>query len=237
MPCKQGVREGCEPQLQGSTPRLARSRTHLVRGRETALLDHLVLVLDEELDTLNGGSSRLGDGGGDTTCTNEKSEEVSVGVLLIICHASHTANSPIMKSVTNPEAVLVPCLAGSATVPILSVRVKKKELCQDTKSSQHMEIEQRRQLPQAVRRKRYASELLQKLDALSLLNVEAICDTHIKVSGGREEEVGKEREKEMLRWLVFRPRPPAPTEKIARRAASSGRESCSKGPSPGPDRR
>lgn len=48
---------------------------------------------------------------------------------------------------------------------------------------------------------------------LSMLNVEAICDTHIKVSGGREEEVGKEREKEMLRWLLpfarslARPRP------------------------------
>lgn len=39
----------------------------LVRGGETALLDHLILVLDEELDSLNGGSSSLGDSGGDTT--------------------------------------------------------------------------------------------------------------------------------------------------------------------------
>jgi len=39
----------------------------LVRVGKTTLLDHLVLVLDEELDTLNGGSSGLGDSGGDTT--------------------------------------------------------------------------------------------------------------------------------------------------------------------------
>ena len=31
----------------------------LVRARETTLLDHLILVLDEELDTLDGGSGRL----------------------------------------------------------------------------------------------------------------------------------------------------------------------------------
>ncbi|KAG9966922.1 ADP,ATP carrier protein, partial [Aureobasidium melanogenum] len=34
---------------------------------ETASLKHLILVLDEELDTLNGGSSGLRDGGGNTT--------------------------------------------------------------------------------------------------------------------------------------------------------------------------
>jgi len=39
----------------------------LVRVGETTLLDHLVLVLDEELDSLNGGSSGLGDSGRDTT--------------------------------------------------------------------------------------------------------------------------------------------------------------------------
>lgn len=34
---------------------------------KTASLKHLILVLDEELDTLNGGSSSLRDGSGDTT--------------------------------------------------------------------------------------------------------------------------------------------------------------------------
>jgi len=38
-----------------------------VAAVKTARLDHLILVLDEELDTLNGGSSGLGDSGGDTT--------------------------------------------------------------------------------------------------------------------------------------------------------------------------
>jgi hypothetical protein len=40
---------------------------------ETTLLDHLVLVLDQELDALNGGSSGLGDSGGDTTLLKQGS--------------------------------------------------------------------------------------------------------------------------------------------------------------------
>ena len=39
----------------------------LVGAGETALLNHLILVLDEELHTLNGGGSRLRDGGRNTT--------------------------------------------------------------------------------------------------------------------------------------------------------------------------
>jgi len=39
----------------------------LVWVRETTLLDHLILVLDEELDTLDGGRRGLGDGRRDTT--------------------------------------------------------------------------------------------------------------------------------------------------------------------------
>jgi len=38
-----------------------------VAAVETTGLDHLILVLDKELDTLNGSGSGLGDGGGDTT--------------------------------------------------------------------------------------------------------------------------------------------------------------------------
>lgn len=38
-----------------------------VAAVKTASLDHLILVLDEELDTLDGGSSSLGDSGGDTS--------------------------------------------------------------------------------------------------------------------------------------------------------------------------
>lgn len=34
---------------------------------ETTGLDHLILVLDEELDTLDGSGGGLGDGGGNTT--------------------------------------------------------------------------------------------------------------------------------------------------------------------------
>lgn len=39
----------------------------IVTAIETARLDHLILVLDEKLDTLDGGGSGLRDGGGDTT--------------------------------------------------------------------------------------------------------------------------------------------------------------------------
>lgn len=39
----------------------------VVLAVETTGLDHLILVLNEELDTLNGGGSSLGDGSGDTT--------------------------------------------------------------------------------------------------------------------------------------------------------------------------
>ncbi|KAI6751791.1 hypothetical protein HG531_006487 [Fusarium graminearum] len=39
----------------------------VVLAVETTGLEHLILVLDEELDTLDGGSSSLGDSGGDTT--------------------------------------------------------------------------------------------------------------------------------------------------------------------------
>lgn len=45
----------------------AMNKLTLVRVRETALLDHLVLVLDEELDALNGGGGGLGDSGRHTT--------------------------------------------------------------------------------------------------------------------------------------------------------------------------
>jgi hypothetical protein len=38
-----------------------------VAAVETAVLDHLILVLDEELDTLDGGSGGLRDSGGNTT--------------------------------------------------------------------------------------------------------------------------------------------------------------------------
>jgi hypothetical protein len=38
-----------------------------VAGRETARLDHLILVLDQKLDTLNGSGGGLRDGGGNTT--------------------------------------------------------------------------------------------------------------------------------------------------------------------------
>lgn len=37
-----------------------------VRVRKTARLDHLILVLHEQFDTLDGRSSRLGDSSGDT---------------------------------------------------------------------------------------------------------------------------------------------------------------------------
>jgi hypothetical protein len=39
----------------------------LVGVGETAGLEHLILVLEKKLDTLNGGSSGLGDSGGDTS--------------------------------------------------------------------------------------------------------------------------------------------------------------------------
>jgi len=52
----------------------------LVGVGETAGLEHLILVLEEKLDTLNGGSSGLGDGGGNTS--HEEIGGESLGVLL-----------------------------------------------------------------------------------------------------------------------------------------------------------
>ena len=47
----------------------------LVGVGETASLEHLILVLEEQLDTLNGGSSGLGDSGGDTTLFDPERKE------------------------------------------------------------------------------------------------------------------------------------------------------------------
>lgn len=52
--------------LIGSGALEAVGDTGVLVGKTTGL-KHLILVLDEELDTLNGGSSGLRDGGGDTT--------------------------------------------------------------------------------------------------------------------------------------------------------------------------
>jgi len=53
----------------------------LVRGSETTLLDHFILVLDQELDTLNRGSSGLGDSSGNTT--HEEIDDELVVVLSV----------------------------------------------------------------------------------------------------------------------------------------------------------
>ena len=51
----------------------------LVRGRQAALLKHLVLVLHEKLDSLDGGSRRLRDSGGYTA--HEEVDDKRIGVL------------------------------------------------------------------------------------------------------------------------------------------------------------
>ncbi len=51
----------------------------LVWGRETTLLDHLILVLDKELDSLDGGSGSLGDSSGYTTLLTKRDEVESQG--------------------------------------------------------------------------------------------------------------------------------------------------------------
>ncbi|KAH0357086.1 ADP,ATP carrier protein, partial [Aureobasidium melanogenum] len=57
--------EGDDTLIGGGTSEAVGNTVVLVG--ETASLKHLILVLDEELDTLNGGSSGLRDGGGNTT--------------------------------------------------------------------------------------------------------------------------------------------------------------------------
>lgn len=52
-----------------------------VAAVQTASLDHFILVLDQELDTLNRGSSGLRDGGRDTTHYNKVSTSESVEIL------------------------------------------------------------------------------------------------------------------------------------------------------------
>ena len=73
----------------------------LVRPVQTALLDHLVLVLDQELDPLDGGSHGLGDPG------------------------SHSGQHEVLKepellSVTHSEALLVCPGPGNIRVEILT---------------------------------------------------------------------------------------------------------------------
>jgi len=53
----------------------------LVGVGETTLLDHLILVLDEKLNTLDGSGSSLGDSGGDTT-SEEVHNELVVGLVI-----------------------------------------------------------------------------------------------------------------------------------------------------------
>jgi hypothetical protein len=71
--------------------------THLVRGSETALLDHLILVLDEELDTLNGGSSSLGDGSGDTTCRGARRAAECTGDKQPVLTDAERAHATILR--------------------------------------------------------------------------------------------------------------------------------------------
>lgn len=55
----------------------------LVRGGQSTLLDHLVLVLDQKLDSLDGGGSGLGDSGGDTTHHEIDGEGLQILGLLV----------------------------------------------------------------------------------------------------------------------------------------------------------
>merc|ERR1719445_3025803 len=51
---------------------------------KTSLLDHLILVLDQELDSLNGGGSSLGDSSSNTS----KHEVLNKSKLLLVTHFS-----------------------------------------------------------------------------------------------------------------------------------------------------
>jgi hypothetical protein len=75
--------------------------------RQATSLKHLILVLDEELDALNGGSSGLRDGGGDTT--HQEVDNEALGWLLVDCaegtdkladaRSANSSSAPSYKSV------------------------------------------------------------------------------------------------------------------------------------------
>lgn len=92
--------EGDDTLIGGSTSEAVGNTVVLVG--ETASLKHLILVLDEELDTLNGGSSGLRDGGGNTThqeVDNEALKQLLVSYSrrtdkLVAAHSADLAGAP-----------------------------------------------------------------------------------------------------------------------------------------------
>lgn len=102
---------------------------HLVWGSETTLLDHLILVLDEELDSLNGGSGSLGDGSGDTTheeVGGEATERLGSGLCGVSCYEMSVRGGGQLDGAGEETGHFLRC--DSPTVPILTtVRCHKKK--------------------------------------------------------------------------------------------------------------
>jgi len=81
--------------------------------RKAASLKHLILVLDEELDALNGGSSGLRDGGGNTThqeVDNEALQGLLVGCIgrtdkLAGARDASSSSAPSQESVQTINAL------------------------------------------------------------------------------------------------------------------------------------
>merc|ERR1712083_363594 len=71
----------------------------VVRLVQTTLLDHLVLVLDEKLDSLDGGSHGLGDTGGHTSQHEVLKEPKLLGVThLVNCPADPSGEASVRES-------------------------------------------------------------------------------------------------------------------------------------------
>jgi hypothetical protein len=86
--------------LIGSGTLEAVGDTGVLVGKTTSL-KHLILVLDEELDALNGGSSGLRDGGGNTThqeVDNEALRRLLVTDKLAGARSANSSSAPSQKS-------------------------------------------------------------------------------------------------------------------------------------------
>ena len=83
----------------------------LVWFRKTALLDHLILILDQEFDTLNWSGGGLGDTGGNT-----RKEEILDKVQL----ASHV--SDLSKIIAFYDVISTDTLAHNETVHLSKTR-------------------------------------------------------------------------------------------------------------------
>ena len=99
--------EGHDTLLLGGTPKAVGDT--VVLSVETTTLEHLILVLDQELDTLDGGSGSLGDSSGHTTHWKDVLESIDVFATsgVVEAYSRSRRRIPIAVKVSNRFLVLI----------------------------------------------------------------------------------------------------------------------------------